>query len=213
MKIRAYTKDNERLNERQSARVFFFTAPPSTHVRSLCVGESDSRSTSRRICSFRLLHSGLQGISERMAGEKPEHFRAGELAAHAFCDDADRRALHLDFFDPDAHCDVVGRHDVLCRGRDGVKEKAHQKRADAPLPCRHLLGTSLHGDAGAAAIRDPEQREVHRELQLCTDDVYCRHDPDGCADQEHREPRHGKVQLAAARAAARGSVRRRAAAP
>ena len=77
--------------------------------------------------------------------------------------------LHLDFFDPDAHCDVVGRHDVLCRGRDGGKEKAHQKRADAPLPCRHLLGTSLHGDAGAAAIRDPEHREVHRELQLHAD--------------------------------------------
>ena len=92
MKIRAYTKDNERLNERQSARVFFFTAPPSTHVRSLCVGEPDSRSTSRRFCNFRLLHSGLQGISERMAGEEHEHFRAGELAAHAFCDDAGRRA-------------------------------------------------------------------------------------------------------------------------
>ena len=55
-------------------------------------------------------------------------------------------------------------------------------------------------------------REVYRELQLRTDDVYCRHDPDGCAAQEHREPRHGKVQLAAARAAARGSTGRRAAA-
>ena len=84
MKIRAYTKDNERLNERQSARVFFFTAPPSTHVRSLCVGEPDSRSTSRRFCNFRLLHSDLQGISERMTGEEHEHFRAGELAADAF---------------------------------------------------------------------------------------------------------------------------------
>ena len=84
MKIRAYTKDNERLNERQSARVFFFTAPPSTHVRSPCVGEPDSRSTSRRFCNFRLLHSGLQGISERMAGEEHEHFRTGELAADAF---------------------------------------------------------------------------------------------------------------------------------
>ena len=100
MKIRAYTKDNERLNERQSARVFFFTAPPSTHVRSLCVGEPDSRSTGRRFCNFRLLHSTLQGISERMAGEEHEHFRAGELAADAFCDDADRRALHLDFLIP-----------------------------------------------------------------------------------------------------------------
>ena len=106
----------------------------------------------------------------------------------------------------------VGRHDVLCRGRDGGKQKAHQKRADAPLPCRHLLGTSLHGDAGAVAIRDPEHREGHRELQLRTDDVYCRHDSDGCAAQEHREPRHGKVQLATARAAARGSAGRRAAA-
>ena len=54
--------------------------------------------------------------------------------------------------------------------------------------------------------------EVHRELQLRTDDVYCRHDSDGCAAQEHREPRHGKVQLATARAAARGSAGRRAAA-
>lgn len=54
--------------------------------------------------------------------------------------------------------------------------------------------------------------EVYRELQLRTDDVYCRHDPDGCAAQEHREPRRGKVQLAAARAAACGSAGRRAAA-
>lgn len=73
------------------------------------------------------------------------------------------------FFDPDAHCDVVGRHDVFCRGRDGGKEKGHQKRADAPLPCCHLFGAPLHGDAGAVAIRDPEQREVYRELQLHAD--------------------------------------------
>ena len=53
---------------------------------------------------------------------------------------------------------------------------------------------------------------LNTELQLRTDDVYCRHDPDGCVAQEHREPRHGKVRLAAARSTARGSAGRRSAA-
>ena len=97
-------------------------------------------------------------------------------------------------------------------GETVEKKKLIKNVLTHPLPCRHLLGTSLHGDAGAAAIRDPEHGKVHRELQLRTDDVYCRHDPDGCAAQEHREPRHGKVQRAAAHAAARGSAGRRAAA-